>query len=246
MTEPADGAGSRSPWTRTQVLRAAIDVADLSGIESLSMRRLSQELGGGTMSLYNHVSNKEDLLDGMIDVLFGEIDVPTGAPDWKTTMRLRALSIRTVMTRHPWAIGLMETRRAPGPASLRHHDTVIGCLRDAGFTIHAGRSRLLGPRQLHLRLRAPGTKSGVRHPRRNLRTRPGVPPAVPDQGIPASRRTDHRARPPARLQLRQRIRVRPRPHAGRPRKGLARGVIQRPTEATAQPSVSRAQQPRLD
>jgi AcrR family transcriptional regulator len=99
------------------------------------MRKLSQELGGGTMSLYNHFSNKDDLLDGMIDTVFGEIELLAGEHSWKTIMRQRAFSIRKVMTRHPWAIGLMESRRTPGPATLRHHDAVIGCLRDAGFSI---------------------------------------------------------------------------------------------------------------
>ena len=129
------GSEPRRPWNRAQLLRAAIDLADKGGIESLSMRKLSQELGGGTMSLYNHVSNKDDLVDGMIDIVFSEIELPAGEHGWKMTMRQRALSIRTVMTRHPWAIGLMESRRTPGPATLRHHDAVIGCLRDAGFSI---------------------------------------------------------------------------------------------------------------
>jgi AcrR family transcriptional regulator len=124
----------RARWTRAQLVRAAIDLADQGGIESLSMRKLSQHLGGAPMSLYNHVSNKEDLLDAMVDALFSEIELPTGE-HWKTTMRQRAISIRTVMTRHPWAIGLMESRRTPGPSTLRHHDAVIGCLRDAGFSI---------------------------------------------------------------------------------------------------------------
>ena len=93
-------AEPRLPWTRAQLLRAAIDLADKGGIESLSMRKLSQELGGAPMSLYNHVSNKEDLLDGMIDTIFSEIELPAGE-QWKTTMRQRAISIRAVMTRHP-------------------------------------------------------------------------------------------------------------------------------------------------
>ena len=124
----------RPPWTRAQLVRAAIDLADDGGIESLSMRKLSQHLGGAPMSLYNHVANKEDLLDGMIDLLFSEIELPVD-DQWTTTMRQRAISIRTVMTRHPWAIGLMESRKTPGPATLRHHDAVIGCLRNAGFSI---------------------------------------------------------------------------------------------------------------
>ena len=128
-------SGPRAPWTRAQLLRAAIDLADERGIESLSMRKLSQALGGGAMSLYNHVSNKDDLLDGMIDAVFAEIELPTRELSWKLTMRKRAISMRTVLTRHPWAIGLMESRRAPGPATLRHHDAVIGCLLDAGFSL---------------------------------------------------------------------------------------------------------------
>ncbi len=125
----------RAPWTKAQVLRAAIDLADQRGIEALSMRKLSQALGGGTMSLYNHIANKDDLLDAMIDTVFAEIDLPTHEPSWKTTMRQRGISMRTVMTRHPWAIGLMETRQTPGPATLRHHDSVIGCLLGAGFPL---------------------------------------------------------------------------------------------------------------
>jgi AcrR family transcriptional regulator len=127
-------AEPRRPWSRPQLVRAAIDLADEGGIESLSMRKLSQRLGGAPMSLYNHVSNKDDLLDGMIDLLFSRIELPADE-HWTTTMRQRAISIRSVMTRHPWAIGLMESRKTPGPATLRHHDAVIGCLRNAGFSI---------------------------------------------------------------------------------------------------------------
>lgn len=126
---------TRTPWTKAQLLRAAIDLADEGGIESLSMRKLSQSLGGGTMSLYNHIANKDDLLDGMIDAIFAEIELPVDEPSWRTAMRVRAISARAVMNRHPWAIGLMESRRTPGPVTLRHHDAVIGCLRDAGFSV---------------------------------------------------------------------------------------------------------------
>jgi AcrR family transcriptional regulator len=133
--QPDASAEPRAPWTRERVLHAAIDLADEGGIEALSMRRLSQKLGGGAMSLYNHVANKEDLLDGMIDVVFSEIEPPSAKDSWKTAMRQRANSIRAVLSRHPWAIGLMESRTSPGPATLRHHDAVIGCLREAGFSV---------------------------------------------------------------------------------------------------------------
>ncbi|HET7244760.1 MAG TPA: TetR/AcrR family transcriptional regulator C-terminal domain-containing protein [Streptosporangiaceae bacterium] len=120
---------------REQVLRAAIALADQDGIGALSMRRLGQVLGVEAMSLYNHVANKSDLLDGMIDIVFSEIGLPAGDTGWKAAMRQRAISAREVLRRHRWAIGLMESRRSPGPATLRHHDAVLGCLRRAGFSV---------------------------------------------------------------------------------------------------------------
>ncbi|CAN5134526.1 TetR/AcrR family transcriptional regulator C-terminal domain-containing protein [soil metagenome] len=125
----------RIPLSRERVLVAAIALADDNGIESLSMRKLADAVGLQAMSLYNHVANKGDLLDGMIDVVFSEIELPSGEDSWKTAMRQRAISVRTVLSRHRWAIGLMESRTSPGPATLRHHDAVIGCLRDAGFSL---------------------------------------------------------------------------------------------------------------
>jgi AcrR family transcriptional regulator len=117
------------------VLRAAIALADLGGIESLTMRKLGQELGVEAMSLYNHVANKDDILDGVVDLVFGEIAVPSGRADWKTAMRQRAISARAVLLRHPWATRLMQSRTKPGPATMRHHDSVLGSLRAAGFTL---------------------------------------------------------------------------------------------------------------
>jgi AcrR family transcriptional regulator len=117
------------------VLRSAVAFADRSGIASLSMRKLGETLGVEAMSLYNHVANKDELLDGMVDLVFAEIDLPERGAGWKTAMRRRAVSTRQALTRHPWAIGLMESRTSPGPASLRHHDAVIGTLREAGFSI---------------------------------------------------------------------------------------------------------------
>ncbi len=99
------------------------------------MRTLGQKLGVEAMSLYNHVRSKEDMLDGMVDVVFSEIDLPASGTDWRTAMRTRAVSARQVLLRHPWSIGLMESRATPGPATLRHHDSVLGSLRTAGFSI---------------------------------------------------------------------------------------------------------------
>jgi AcrR family transcriptional regulator len=125
----------RIPLSRDRVLRAAVILADEGGIESLSMRRLAQEFGVVPMALYKHVANKEDMLDGMVDIFFSEIDLPPNGCDWKTAMRQRAISTREVLTRHRWALGLTDSRMKPGPVNLRHHDAVIGCLRQGGFSI---------------------------------------------------------------------------------------------------------------
>ena len=123
------------PLSRERVLQAAVALAARDGIESLTMRRLADELGAGAMSLYHYVPNKEELLDGMVDLVFGEIELPTTDVDWRSAMRRRATSTRDVLNRHRWAVGLMESRRTPGPVSLRLHDAVLGCLREAGFSI---------------------------------------------------------------------------------------------------------------
>ena len=123
--------------TRERVLEAAIKLADQGGIESLSMRKLGQELGVGAMALYYHFASKDEVLDGSVDLVFSEIDLPASGAGWKTAMRQRAISVRDVLSRHRWAIGLMESRTNPGPANLRHHDAVIGSLRAAGFDIEA-------------------------------------------------------------------------------------------------------------
>ena len=129
------GRDPRTPLSRERVLRAAVGLADESGIDSLTMRKLGDTVGVEAMSLYNHVANKDDLLDGMIDLVFSEIGLPSGGSDWKTAMRQRAISAREVLSRHRWAIGLMDSRSSPGAATLRHHDAVIGSLREGGFSI---------------------------------------------------------------------------------------------------------------
>jgi AcrR family transcriptional regulator len=126
---------ARNRLSRERVLRAAVELADRDGIGALSMRRLGQEVGVEAMSLYNHVRNKEDVLNGMVDAVFSEIDLPAGDAAWSTAMRQRAISARQALLRHPWAIGLMESRVQPGPATLRHHDSVLRNLRTAGFSV---------------------------------------------------------------------------------------------------------------
>ena len=125
----------RTPLTTERVLQTALALADREGVGSLSMRRLARELGVEAMSLYHHVAGKQALLDGMVDLVFGEIELPADDGDWKAAMRRRAVSARAVLAHHPWAIALMESRRTPGPANLRHHDAVLGCLRRAGFPV---------------------------------------------------------------------------------------------------------------
>lgn len=128
-------AEARAPLTRNDVLRAAVLLADDAGVASLSMRKLAEKLGVKAMSLYHHVANKDDVLDGMVDAVFDEIELPANRADWKTAMRQRAVSAREALLRHRWAVGLLDSRANPGPATLKHHDAVIGNLREAGFSV---------------------------------------------------------------------------------------------------------------
>lgn len=136
MAEPStSGPRRRAALSRDRALHAAIQLADAEGIEALTMRKLAQALGVEAMSLYHHVANKSDILDGMVDLVFAEIELPSVEADWATAMRDRAWSLRATMLRHPWSIALMDSRTSPGPATLRHHDAVIGCCRRAGFSV---------------------------------------------------------------------------------------------------------------
>ncbi|MEV0588024.1 TetR/AcrR family transcriptional regulator [Nonomuraea sp. NPDC050310] len=121
--------------SKQRVVTEAVRLADSEGVDGLSMRRLAGALGAGAMSLYHYVASKTELLDAMIDAVFEEIELPPEEADWQTAMRRRAVSAREVLARHPWAIGLMESRTTPGPANLRHREAVTACLRRAGFPI---------------------------------------------------------------------------------------------------------------
>jgi AcrR family transcriptional regulator len=155
-TEP--GAGPQVPLSRERVLRAAVGVADARGIESLTMRNLALALGVEAMSLYYHVANKEAILDGVVEVIMNEIDeavqladAPAAEDDWKTALRMRILTAREVLLRHPWAPGVFETRTTTGLGVVRYFDAVVGVLRRGGFSydlvhhaLHALGSRALG------------------------------------------------------------------------------------------------------
>ncbi|CAN5156306.1 TetR/AcrR family transcriptional regulator C-terminal domain-containing protein [soil metagenome] len=125
---------SRKAVTRERAVRVAIALVDAGGIESLSMRKLAAELGIEAMSLYYHVKSKEDLLDGMLDIVHSEFSTPRAGQEWRPAMRARAESTRNVLARHPWAISI-KARTSPGPATLGHLDSTIGCLRAAGFSM---------------------------------------------------------------------------------------------------------------
>jgi AcrR family transcriptional regulator len=128
---------TRPQLNRQIVLQTALELADREGIDALTMRKLAQELRVEAMSLYHHIANKVELLDGMIDLVFAQIDLPTQEDNWKIAMRDRAISALKVLIAHPWAVGLMESGTAPGPANLRHHNAVLACLRVNGFSVAA-------------------------------------------------------------------------------------------------------------
>ena len=125
----------RAPLSTERVLRAAIALADQSGIESLTMRKLGQKLGVEAMSLYNHVANKDTILDGMVDVVVGDIEIPASGTNWKTAMRHRSISAYAVLLAHPWAALLIMSRFNIGPGMTRYLDATLGRLREGGFSV---------------------------------------------------------------------------------------------------------------
>lgn len=130
------GTEPRIPLSRERVLGAAVDLADEEGIDALTMRRLGQELGVEAMSLYNHVDNKDDILDAIQDLVVSEYELPTGGADWKIELRRAAVSAHDVLLRHPWAAGLqLSSPDGVGPARLRYMDTILGTLRNGGFSV---------------------------------------------------------------------------------------------------------------
>jgi AcrR family transcriptional regulator len=131
---PRSDQRPRPPLNRQQVLAAAIALADEEGLAAVSMRRLGERLGVEAMSLYNHVANKDDIVDGIADAVLDLIELPSDCADWKVAMRRRAASLRIVLSQHPWAAALTGTRSRPGPVTLRYADWVLGCLMKAGFS----------------------------------------------------------------------------------------------------------------
>jgi AcrR family transcriptional regulator len=146
-----DGAQTRAPLSRERILDTAVALADAGGVEAASMRKIAQELGVVPMALYKHVANKDELLDGMIDVVVAEIDPPEPGPGWKPAVRARILSARRALLRHPWASRVMESRTQPTPTVLAYMDSMIAMFRTGGFSMdlthhamHAMGSRIMG------------------------------------------------------------------------------------------------------
>lgn len=133
--ERNEGVQARSRLSRDGVLQAALTLADRDGIGGLSIRSLAQEMATKPMSLYYYVANKDEILDGLVDLVFTEIELPRPGSDWKEEMRRRAHSARQALRRHPWAVGLLESRKAPGPATLKHHEATLATLRAGGFPV---------------------------------------------------------------------------------------------------------------
>jgi AcrR family transcriptional regulator len=129
------GSTERPQLSRERVLRAAVAVADGGGLAGLTIRSLATQLDVKPMSVYHYVANKTEILDGIVDLVFGEIELPVPGGDWRAEISKRAHSARKVLRQHPWAIALMESRTSPGPATLRHHDANVGTFRAAGFTV---------------------------------------------------------------------------------------------------------------
>lgn len=133
MPPTTKNASTRSTLTRDRILDGAVELADRIGTEALTIRKLADHLGTKPMTLYHHVANKEAILDGMVDVVFSEIALPPAELPWREAIQRRCRSARQVLGRHPWAVPLMESRTSPGPATLRHHDAVLGCLQAGGL-----------------------------------------------------------------------------------------------------------------
>lgn len=126
---------SREPLSRERALKVAMALADAEGLEAFTMRKLAEALGVEAMSLYHYVSSKTDILDGMVDLVFAEMELPAGTGAWKSELRKRTQSARAALKRHPWALSVIESRSAPGMATLLHHDAVLGSLRQGGFSL---------------------------------------------------------------------------------------------------------------
>ena len=229
----------RAPLTRDRVLRAALELADEGGTAALTMQRIGRRLGVEAMSLYRHVRNKDDILDGIVDLVFAEVERPADRSNWRTVLRAQSISTRAALRRHPWAIALMESRMTPGPANLRTHEDTITVLLDAGCSAVMAIARLQPRRQLRARVRAPGGEPPVQQRRGVVSDDEECSPTCRRMSTRTCARRQGAAR--VRLRLRRRVRVWARPHPRCHRAGPAGSLIAgRPVkrvEPTAGPSL---------
>ncbi|MGI9576628.1 MAG: TetR/AcrR family transcriptional regulator [Microthrixaceae bacterium] len=137
MSNKSTESRKRSPLNRRRVLDGAMTLADRIGVQALTIRKLADELDVKPMTIYHHVNGKEAIIDGIVDDVFAEIELPPADMAWTDSMRVRCLSARAVLAEHPWAAPLMESRTSPGEATLRHHDAVLGCLRRGGLSLES-------------------------------------------------------------------------------------------------------------
>jgi AcrR family transcriptional regulator len=139
MVEKTRGGGMKTeprlPLNRDRVLAAAVEIADERGVAAVTMREVASRLGVEAMSLYNHVTNKDDILDGMVDLVIEQVDLPSDVEGWREAMRCRAVSAHQVFGRHPWVPMLVDSRESSGPSRLRYFDWVLGTLMTAGFSV---------------------------------------------------------------------------------------------------------------
>ena len=133
--DSSQGRPARERLTKERVMLGAMAVADAGGMSALTIRTLAEQLGVKPMSVYHHVASKSEIIDGIVDLVFGEIELPSSSGDWRAEIRRRSASARRVLGRHTWAIPLLQSRTHPGPATLRHHNAVLGTLRAAGFSV---------------------------------------------------------------------------------------------------------------
>lgn len=134
-SKPSKTNPARQSLTRARIISGAVMLADDIGVDALTIRKLATALNVKPMTIYHYVPNKGSIIDGMVDEVFNEIDLPPVNTDWKIAIRKRSTSARAVLGKHPWAVPLMESRRTPGPATLQHHNAVLGCLRSGGLSV---------------------------------------------------------------------------------------------------------------
>ena len=211
MSQPISGVRERVPLSRERVLTGAITVADVGGIGALTIRTLAQELGVKPMSVYHYVANKDEIIDGIVDLVYAEFDLPVPGGDWRAEMRRRAGSARRVLAHHPWATPLLQSRLNPGPATLRHHNAFIATLRAAGFSVKLTAHAFALIDSYVFGFALSENALPIHGPDSVADTAASMMQLLRRRGLPGTARVHHETCHATRLRLRRRIRVRARP-----------------------------------